>query len=83
VTDEDPIVEHAAGLHKALTRGQITMMGLGRPDLRREKPSVPQAGNEDRLQPTIGRRELVGLVNLIAFLRTLSASRSKLTVNLL
>jgi hypothetical protein len=38
VTDEDAIVEHAAGLHKALTRGQITMMGLGRPDLRREKP---------------------------------------------
>ena len=38
MTDEDAIVEHAAGLHKALTRGQITMMGLGRPDLRREKP---------------------------------------------
>jgi hypothetical protein len=29
VTDEDAIVEHATGLHKALTRGQITMMGLG------------------------------------------------------
>jgi hypothetical protein len=25
---KDAIVEHAAGLHKALTRGQITMMGL-------------------------------------------------------
>jgi hypothetical protein len=29
VTDEDAIVERKAGLHKALTRGQITMMGLG------------------------------------------------------
>jgi L-asparagine transporter-like permease len=29
VTDEDAIVEHEAGLHKALPRGQITMMGLG------------------------------------------------------
>jgi L-asparagine transporter-like permease len=29
VTDEDAIVEHATGLHKALTRGKITMMGLG------------------------------------------------------
>ena len=29
MTDEDVIVEHEAGLHKALTRGQITMMGLG------------------------------------------------------
>ncbi|THD61008.1 amino acid permease [Phenylobacterium sp.] len=29
MTDEDAIVEREAGLHKALTRGQITMMGLG------------------------------------------------------
>ena len=27
--DEDAIIEREAGLHKALTRGQITMMGLG------------------------------------------------------
>jgi hypothetical protein len=31
VTDDDAIVEHAAGLHKAQTRGQITMMRLGIP----------------------------------------------------
>jgi AAT family amino acid transporter len=29
VTDEDAIVEREAGLHKGLTRRQITMMGLG------------------------------------------------------
>lgn len=29
MTDEDAIVEREAGLHKGLTRGQITMMGLG------------------------------------------------------
>ena len=29
MTDEDEIVERKARLHEALTRGQITMMGLG------------------------------------------------------
>jgi hypothetical protein len=29
VTDKGAIVEREAGLHKALTRGRITMMSLG------------------------------------------------------
>jgi hypothetical protein len=42
VTDEDAIVGHAAGLHKALTRGQITMMGMAAWPAARGAPQYPK-----------------------------------------